>query len=161
MSKAYYMRIPKEIIHSSIWLESPDVCKLWITLLAMKGPDHAVHKSLRMIAEVARLEKVVVQRAMERLMGPDPDSSNPANEGRRVKKLKEGGYLLLNGEYWDRMMLKEYNREAKAEERARKPKEAGGNNPTLNERLMEKEINEGKRDLATGLPVERIDDCLV
>lgn len=133
------MRIPKEIIFSSIWLESADVCKLWITLLAMKGPDHRVHKSLRMIAETARMEKAVAQRAMERLMAPDPDSSNPAHGGRRVEKLKEGGYLLLNGEYWDKMMRKEYNREAKAEERAGKKI---SNSSTLAERLAVAEAKE-------------------
>jgi hypothetical protein len=49
--------------------------------------------------------------------------------------------MLLNGEYWDKQMLKEYNREAQAEARAFKK----GKGPGSMEQI---EVREAKRKAA-------------
>lgn len=81
---------------SSIWLESNTTRIVWITLLAAMDEDGYAHfaciKNLALRANVTDTE---AQEAIDVLLAPDPNSSNPANEGRRIERIP-GGYLILN-----------------------------------------------------------------
>jgi len=51
-----YAKLASHIIHSSIWGESGDTCKVWITFLALKNREGMVYASIGGIARVCNLE---------------------------------------------------------------------------------------------------------
>jgi len=61
--------------------------------------------------------------AIAEFESPDPQSRTSEHEGRRIKPI-EGGWLVLNGEYYRKLLSaaerKEYNRVKQAEYRKRK-----------------------------------------
>jgi hypothetical protein len=69
---------------------------VWITLLASMAEEGFVDiASPRNLALVANVSLEATIQALEVLTGPDPESSDPANEGRRLQKV-DGGYVVLN-----------------------------------------------------------------
>lgn len=97
--------IRRALIESSIWGESPEVCKLWVTLLLIADePGRAgdVDMPLEILAARARLPVPVTKRCLATLMAPDPDSRSRECEGRRVAPIdpaRTWGWRLLN---WER-----------------------------------------------------------
>lgn len=90
-----YTKVFSSIIFSTVWGEPKDVKILWVTMLAMADPMGTVEASVPGLARAAQLTIDECRAALGRLEAPDPDSKNPANEGRRVAKC-EGGWSILN-----------------------------------------------------------------
>lgn len=93
-----YTKLAQKIVYSSLWGEDGDTCKVWVTILALK--DHStgiLDKNITGIARIANLPIEVVEKAFNKFMSPDPLSSSPENEGRRISKV-DGGYMVLNHE---------------------------------------------------------------
>lgn len=117
-----------KIVESSLWHEDPKVCKVFITMLAVKDYDHIVRKNAFGLADCSKLTEVEVIEALEVLSNPDRKRIEPqAHDGRRIKKVPEG-YLILNGsEYQDLMravMRRAYLAQKQRESRARKAAQA-------------------------------------
>ena len=96
MRYAMYNKIFTKILDSSIWLE-PDATRLiWLTLLAAMDQDGFVQfASVANVAYRARVDLEAAQTAMTSLEQPDPDSSDPEFEGRRIERVP-GGWMVLN-----------------------------------------------------------------
>lgn len=93
-----------KIVDSSIWDEDDMVCKVWVTLLALKDSDHVVRKTLYQIGRAARKSEEDVLKALKVLASPDTKRKEEQEyEGRRVKKL-EDGWLILNGNLYEKLM---------------------------------------------------------
>lgn len=90
-----YVKLDTSILDSSIWCESSDTCKVWITMLAMADQDGLVASTAPGIARRAGLSLETTRQALEILESPDPESKTPDNEGRRIERIS-GGYTLLN-----------------------------------------------------------------
>jgi hypothetical protein len=101
------------IIHSSIWCEDNDTRIVWITLLAMCGPDGTVEASIPGLASAAKISLDKCEKALEKLKEPDKYSRSSEFEGRRIEKI-EGGFLILNYQKYrakrDPLKRKEQNR---------------------------------------------------
>ena len=85
-----------KILDSSIWLEPLHTRIVWITLLA--AMDEHGFCAFACPANVARRAGVSLEQANEALaclLAPDPNSSDPANEGRRIERVL-GGFNVLN-----------------------------------------------------------------
>ena len=85
-----------KILDSSIWLEPLHTRIVWITLLA--AMDEHGFCAFACPENVARRAGVSLEQANEALaclLAPDPNSSDPANEGRRVERVL-GGFNVLN-----------------------------------------------------------------
>ena len=95
-----YNKIFTKILDSSIWLEPYATRLCWFTCLAVMDEDGFVpFASVENLAHRARVSLKAAQAAVACLEGPDPNSSDPENEGRRLERAP-GGWLVLNaGKY--------------------------------------------------------------
>lgn len=110
-----YVKLFSQILTSSIWLESDQTLRVWITLLAAMDQDGFAHfASVRNLAQHARVSDSDCQTAVDVLESPDPDSSDPAHEGRRIERVP-GGWLVLNAEKYRELGSLESRREKTAE----------------------------------------------
>jgi hypothetical protein len=172
-----YNKLFGKILDSSIWLEDHATIRVWITLLASMDEDgfcqFAAPGNLARRAAVTLEE---VDSAVAKLEGPDPDSNDPDNEGRRIERV-QGGWIVLNAvkyrEMVTRQVIKEGNRlrmqNFRAETKAKKEgrlvaepsvkatrRRRSGPNPTLgintdstSTQMTDEEAAELRRKLAT------------
>lgn len=125
MSDEFYTKLAQKIVYSSLWEEDGDTCKVWITLLGLKDRDGFVDKNVTGIARIAKLSVETVEEAMVKFQAPDPKSSSPEFEGRRIEKTEQGWYVLNHDKYQEYGWTEEKKkseRERKAQWRARTKK---------------------------------------
>ena len=95
-----YNKLFTKVLDSSVWLESSDTRVVWMTLLASMDEDGMCQFAT--VANLARRAIVPLDAchdAVARLEAPDPDSSDPENDGRRIERVP-GGWVVLNaGKY--------------------------------------------------------------
>lgn len=127
MNDRSYTKLFSGIVTSTIWLEDSDTRVVWITLLALQDRYYEVHSSPGALARIAGVPPDKCNAALEKFMSPDPDSNNKAEGGRRVARV-QGGWKIINGEFYRHLMSaderKEYKRE-KEHERREKIKNRG------------------------------------
>ena len=106
-----YNKIFHKILDSSIWLEPTPTRIVWITLLAAMDQDGFAHFSaVENLAARARVTLDEARGAVECFLAPDPNSANPANEGRRIERVP-GGYVVLNADEHRKTINREIQRE--------------------------------------------------
>ncbi len=131
-SNPVYNKIFTKILDSSIWLEPNDTRIVWLTCIAAMDEDGFVQfASVANLARRANVELDAAQKAVERLEGPDPESSDPDNEGRRLERV-QGGWIVLNAEKYrslvTRVVIREQTRERVKRFRASKAVKSNGRN---------------------------------
>jgi hypothetical protein len=106
-----YNKLFYSILDSSVWLEPVTTRIVWITLLAAMDEDgFARFASIENLAARARVSMKDADRAVSILQDPDPNSSNPANEGRRIERV-QGGWMVLNAKEHRDLYKRELKRE--------------------------------------------------
>jgi hypothetical protein len=118
-----------DIVDSSVWRLPAYVRVAWITILAMK--DYRTHKfrtNPYLLADKAKITEEEAEEALRIFQEPDKRSLNPDNEGRRIKQLENGEYVVLNGAIWSKKMAAE-NRRAWDRARKREERANGGELP--------------------------------
>jgi hypothetical protein len=98
-----YTKLFSSIVASTIWREDDKVRIVWITMLAMKNERHEVEASVPGLADMARVTIEDCEKAIEKLSSPDKFSRNQENKGRRIEPC-DGGWKILNGEYYRQKM---------------------------------------------------------
>ena len=91
-----FTKLFSDIVLSSIWSETETTRIVWITLLAVKGPNHIVKGSVDGLARAANVPIEGCRRALDVLLAPDPNSGD-GTDGHRIEKV-DGGYYVVNGE---------------------------------------------------------------
>lgn len=120
-----FTKLQRSIITSSIWLENDATRLVWITLLALCDRDGIARCSQRGLAHTARVTDEQCDAAIAKFLAPDPDSRD-LGDGRRIERVP-GGFMVLN--YTAKLEegatenRREYFRQKKAEQRARKKEE--------------------------------------
>jgi hypothetical protein len=106
-----YNKLFTKILDSSIWL-APDQHRIvWITFLAAMDEDGFVQfASVANLAYRARVSPEQAQDAVTAFEGPDTDSGDPTNEGRRIEKVP-GGWIVLNAEKYRAIVSREVQKE--------------------------------------------------
>lgn len=119
-----YVKLFGSILGSSVWAGPDSELRVWIAILALKGRDHVVRISVPGLATVARVSLEECRTALAKFKAPDLDSTSPEYEGRKIRDLPTGGWLVLNGAKYAKMLSledrREYQRIKQAEYRARK-----------------------------------------
>lgn len=114
------------IVDSSIWDEPDFVCKVWITMLALKDADDVCRFNAYQLARRARKTEAEVLEALKVLSSPDTRRLEAQeHEGRRIQAVEEGWFILNAAKYREMMRMEMQRarwRRAKAEKR-RKEKE--------------------------------------
>lgn len=105
-----YTKLFSSIIASTIWREDDKTRIVWITMLAMKNERHVVEASLPGLADMARVSLKECEAAIAKLEAKDKYSRNQTHEGRRIEKC-DGGWTILNGEYYRHKMGEDDRRE--------------------------------------------------
>ena len=117
-----YNKIFTKILDSSVWLEPTPTRIVWITLLAAMDEDGFC--SFAAVGNVAGRARVTIDEAkaaLDILAAPDPESSDPENEGRRIERVS-GGWIVLNAiKYKD--IVTRANAQDKTRERVRRFRE--------------------------------------
>ena len=91
-----YNKLFTKILDSSIWLTSTPTRIVWMTFLAaMDEKGFARFAAVGNLAHRARVTLDEARTALDTLEGPDPESSDPENEGRRIERVP-GGWVVLN-----------------------------------------------------------------
>jgi len=90
-----YCKLFADIVDSSIWDESAETCKVWVTLLALKDHNGYVRGSPGWLAGKSRVSLASCEAALVKFMAPDSRSRTPDHEGRRIEQM-EDGWLVLN-----------------------------------------------------------------
>ena len=105
-----------------MWSESPATRIVWVTMLAMKDSYQEVHAALPGLARAANVPVEDTELAIKKFLSPDIYSRTKDHEGRRIEEIP-GGWRILNGEYYRKLMSieerREYKRIKEAERRAR------------------------------------------
>jgi hypothetical protein len=122
-----YNKLFTKILDSSIWLEPTPTRIVWVTFLAaMDEQGFVPFATAGNVAQRAVVTLDEAKVAIECLESPDPNSSDPAQEGRRIERVP-GGWVVFNAEKYralstriakmegDRLRARRY-REKKASE---------------------------------------------
>jgi hypothetical protein len=95
-----------QIVESTLWEEPTDVRVLFLTMLAIKDPDHVVRMPFRRLVKKANMPPDVVRSSLNVLLAPDERSMDDQQyQGRRLEVV-EGGWFILNGEHYRQEMSK-------------------------------------------------------
>jgi hypothetical protein len=117
-----YNKLFTKILDSSIWLESTPTRIVWLTMIAvMDEHGFAQFAAVRNVAHRARVTVKEAEDALHKLESPDPESSDPDNEGRRLERVP-GGWLVLNAEK-HRQLVTRAVIQAQTRERVRRHRE--------------------------------------
>jgi hypothetical protein len=101
-----YNKIFTKILDSSIWMEPLATRIVWLTFIAamdehgfvsFASPANVAHRA------IVPLDDTV--KALAALEGPDANSSDPENEGRRLERVP-GGWLVLNAHKYRALVTK-------------------------------------------------------
>src|SRR3990167_8591394 len=100
---AGFTKLFNSILMSSVWDESDESRIVWITLLALADQHGHIDGTVKSLARVARVPLPACQKAVETLLGPDPDDRSGVDDGRRIRT-EQGGWMIVNHAlYRDRM----------------------------------------------------------
>lgn len=121
---AGYTKLFSSIVTSTIWCEDAPTRIVWVAMLALKDRDGRVDGSIPGFARVANVTVEEMERAVGVLMGPDPHSRTPDNEGRRIEAVP-GGWRVLNHEAY-RALESEDHRRAMDAARSKRYRERHG-----------------------------------
>jgi hypothetical protein len=106
-----YNKLFSKIVDSSIWLESDATRIVWLTMIAVMDEDgFVVMASIENLARRANVSVARCATAVAVLEGPDPNSADPDNEGRRIERVP-GGWLVLNASKHRQMVTRQVDRE--------------------------------------------------
>ena len=105
-----------------------DVFAVWGYVISNMRPDEKVGAQVelnpKLLAFILGEKEEVVVKALEKLCAPDTNSRTQDKEGRRLEKVGQFDYVVVNGAKYlaikDEGARREYNRRKKQEERARK-----------------------------------------
>jgi len=92
-----FTKLDSGILFSSIMAEPGNVFKVWIALLAACGPDGISKVSSAALPGILHMTTEEVDSAIEILSSPDPKSRSINDDGRRIKRV-DGGYYVINYE---------------------------------------------------------------
>jgi len=120
----------QNILMSSIWSKPDHIRLAWMTILLMKDHrDNIVLTNPHLLAAAARITVEQAEEALKTFLEPDPASLNPKYDGRRLELKSPGKYLVLNGDFYKKLMrgsvFRTKEKERKAAFRARKKQEKG------------------------------------
>ncbi len=153
-----YVKLFGSILASTIWGEDQATRIVWITMLAMADRDGVVSASVPGLAHMAQVGVGECRSALKCLLAPDPESRTKDYEGRRIAVV-EGGWVLLNYEYYrdkasaEEKRLKDAARQKRKYMRdnpdstSRKPHAAHGDSPDLTKPRLSSDLTSGSTQL--------------
>jgi hypothetical protein len=117
-----YAKLFSKILDSSVWLEAVETRIVWVTMLAAMDDSGFVAMATPVnVARRANVSLDAASMALAVLEAPDPNSSDPEQEGRRLERVP-GGWLVRNAEKY-RSIATRADERAATRERVRRHRE--------------------------------------
>ncbi len=111
-------------------------------MLALKDERHVVEASVPGLADLARVTVEECREALKKLEGPDSDSRNQEHDGRRIERC-DGGWLILNGEYYREKMSQDDRREYQRDYQRKRRKRLKKGTPLAGEEAYDRAFKRG------------------
>jgi|GEM_PF-1406292 len=110
-----YNKLFSKIVDSSIWMEPDHVRLVWLMFIALMDEDGFVNlATAKNVAHRAVMELEKAIEALQVLESPDAESSNPANDGRRLTRVP-GGWIVNNAKEYREIVKREHQKELNRE----------------------------------------------
>ena len=94
-----FTKLFQSILASTIWRSSDTTRLVWITLLAMADRNGVVEGSVPGLADFARVSLPDCVMSLKELQAPDEWSRSKVDQGRRIREIDGGWFLINYGEY--------------------------------------------------------------
>ena len=137
-----YTKLFSSIVTSTIWAEDVYTKVVWVTMLALSDAKGVVEASIPTLAYQARVSVPETEKAIQKLLAPDPHSRSKEHEGRRIQEI-DGGWLILNRAKYREKMSADERREYRAkwmrEDRAEKKQQKEAYDPVA---AMKRQLEE-------------------
>lgn len=145
-----------KMLDSSVWQLPKDARLLWVTMLLMKDRDGIVRAAIPGLAHRAVLTLAECEIALKLLSAPDPYSTTPTNDGRRILTIP-GGWQIVNHELYrcSDELKKEQDRLRQANHRNRRKKKK----PDEREGRYVKAFGDGEQAKADAIAAEGLKDA--
>ncbi len=104
---AGYTKLFSSIIASTVWRLDDKTRIVWITMLAMADKDGMIEGSVPGLADMARVSIEECEEALVILENPDKHSRSKEDEGRRIRTVEGGWWLVNHAKYRAKMMSEE------------------------------------------------------
>jgi len=114
-----YVKLFVSLLDSTMWLKPPEIVKAWIGFLLKKDQDGIVRGAVPGLAQSFALPIEAVERAIADFTSPDPYSTTPDHEGRRLFAIP-GGWQVVNADLYRDMGSVEDRRKKDNERQQRK-----------------------------------------
>lgn len=101
-----FTKLFKSITDSSIWCEDSDTRVVWVTMLSMMNYDFIVYASINGLAKRSAVSIEATEKAIAKFLAPDKYSRDKEFEGRRLKEVS-GGWFVLNGPKFSKLRSSE------------------------------------------------------
>jgi hypothetical protein len=121
-----FAKLDAGIIYSTLWMESHDVVRVWIALLAMADATGLVRSSVPALAHINLVSVDRMREILAIFKAPDPDSRIKAHEGRKIREI-EGGWIILNYTRYRNLMQRKPGTHAERQARWRQRHKKNGN----------------------------------
>jgi len=105
-----FAKVFESILESSLSLESPATRWVFLTFILLRDRHHEVRRSSFSISNRAHIPLYETEKAIACLCSPDPNSRGKDHDGRRLLPI-DGGWFVVNGEYYRKLMSDEDKRE--------------------------------------------------
>lgn len=140
---------------SSVWEEPYFVRVLFMTLMALKDPDHVVRKTSYALSKRGNMTEQEVMDGLKILSEPDKRRVEPQPfEGRRIQQQDGGGWLILNAQKYVDLIAEEKKVRRRIYMRNyQRKKRAGQGTPIAGETAAVKDFENGATD-KDGLPIK-------
>lgn len=106
----HFVKMFSTMPDSTIWQESKDTKLTWITMLLVCDSNGEIHASIPGLAKRVGITTRECQDALKCLMSPDPFSRTKDHEGRRIKEIDGGWFILNYAKYRDTLSAEDKKR---------------------------------------------------
>ena len=122
-----YVKVWSQITTSSINDCAIHVRWMWVVLLSQANRHGQVHGTVDALARLANLSPKQTREALDVLAAPDPNSTSPDHDGRRIESLGGNMWQIINYHKYRMMVDPDERRETERDrKRAQRAQRGGG-----------------------------------
>lgn len=117
-----FTKLDDGLVFSSLMREDDATFRVFILLLSLTRADGIAPISSDFLQTMLKKGSEEIDRCLQRLESPDPSSRTDAEEGRRIRRV-DGGFYVINYQKYRAKSTTDYERDRKREQR-KEPKNA-------------------------------------
>jgi len=154
---AGFVKIHDLILGSSIMDEDVETRFLWIVVLALADRNGNFRATPKSLARISNLRPMAVANGLEILQNPDPSSSTPDEEGRRLIQVEPNEWHIVNYKKYRAMRDPDKEREDAAERKRRSRAKKASQDVTENHYIAEAEAEAEAENIQVGISMDDLE----